>query len=437
MLRRISNLPEKESRLRVFLASVLLSCLIVPSEGKTRRLGKLDDLSWDSYYDLGINSSPDEPSLQFPDFSPVGALFSKGGVLGTGTLVAPSVVVTAAHLFRNSQSSPTPQPADWHFILHSPFDQASESQKFVVSQVVLHPGWVARLSQLGGQGDGDMLGVDLAVVLLQEEVVGVYPAKLPVGGLEPIGEKVVLGGFGNLVDGLTGSQGVLNKRRVGGVNTLDRVVVQVEDASVPAEHLGGLLAIDFDSPQLDANSLGSDEPAIDYVPTGTSDATPVDLEASTTAGDSGGPAFMRISNAWRIVGSVSYGSADSTYGDVTVYTRLTNHKNWLAGYLPSWRQARKTGFGEWLESDWFGYFLPLPSNWHYHPSHGWIYLSGNDGESFWAWQQNIGWWWSGLSAYPFLYSSERASWLYLDQTQSSPEKSIFFDYGTGTWVEEP
>ena len=43
----------------------------------------------------------------------------------------------------------------------------------------LHPSWVARLSELGGRGDGDKLGVDLAVVLLQQEVAGVYPAKLP------------------------------------------------------------------------------------------------------------------------------------------------------------------------------------------------------------------------------------------------------------------
>ena len=78
--------------------------------------------------------------------------------------------------------------------------------------------------------------------------------------MEPIGAKVVLGGFGNLVDGVSGSQGVLNRRRVGGVNILDRVVVQVEDANVPAEHLGGLLAIDFDSPQSDANSRGPVNP---------------------------------------------------------------------------------------------------------------------------------------------------------------------------------
>ena len=64
---------------------------------------------------------------------------------------------------------------------------------------------------------------------------------------------------------------------------------------------------------------------------------------------------MRISGAWRIVGSVSYGSSDSTYGSVTVYTRLANHKSWLEDFLPPWSQARKTGQGGWLESDWFGF----------------------------------------------------------------------------------
>ena len=437
MLRRISNLPEKDSKIRFFGALALSICLITPSKGTSRRLAKLDHLTWSSYYDLGVNSFPYESSVHYPDFSPVGALFSEDGVLGTGTLVAPSVVVTAAHLFRNSLSSPSPRPMDWQFILHSPFDEALESQKFSVSQVALHPSWVARLSALGGRGDGDMLGVDLAVVLLQEEVVGVYPAKLPVEGVEQIGAKVVLGGFGNLVDGVSGSQGVLNRRRVGGVNILDRVVVQVEDANVPAEHLGGLLAIDFDSPQSDANSLGPGEPALDYVPTGTSDPTPVDLEASTAVGDSGGPAFMRISGAWRIVGSVSYGSSDSTYGDVTVYTRLANHKSWLEDFLPPWSQARKTGQGGWLESDWFGFFLPGSSNWNYHSSHGWLYLPQASQENFWAWQPGVGWWWSSLSVYPFIYSSERMSWLYFDPSRSNSQKSVFFDYGKNDWFQVP
>jgi len=437
VLRRTSSLPEKGSKIIFAWAFALSSCLIVPSNGTTRRLGKLDNSTWFPYYDLGINSSPYESSDQFPDFSPVGALFSNKGFLGTGTLIAPSIVVTAAHLFRNTFSSPAPQPANWQFILHSPFDEAAESQKYQVSQVVLHPGWVARLSQLGGIGDGDMLGVDLAVVLLEREVLGVYPAKLPAEGVEPIGAKVIISGFGNLVNGTTGSQGVPNQRRVGGANILDRVVVQVEDANVPSEYLGGLLAIDFDSPQLNANRLGTGETAVDYLPPGTSDATPVDLEASTAVGDSGGPAFMKIADAWRIVGAVSYGSSDSTYGDVTVYTRIANHKSWLESFMPVWSQTRKTGHGGWLESHWFGFFFPGPSNWNYHSSHGWLYSPESGQESFWVWQSNLGWWWTNFSVYPFVYSSERASWLYFDQLQSTPQKTVFFDYGKDDWVLVP
>lgn len=423
---------------RPFCWSVLLLFLCTFSLHATnRRVGKLDNLSWSPYFDLGQNSSIYSSLTQYPDFSPVGALYSNEGYLGTGTLVAPSVVVTAAHLFRNSFSSPTPDPSSWEFILHSPFTEASAKQRFEISQINLHPGWEARLPELNGKGDGDMLGVDLAIVILKKEVTGVYPAKLPVGGTEPLGEKVVVGGFGNLVDGASGAEAVQNQRRVGGLNTLDRVVLQVDKPNVPTEYLGGLLAIDFDSPQLDANTLGSGKPLVDNLSSGNSDPNPVELEASTAVGDSGGPAFMQIGNAWRIIGTVSYGTSDSTYGDVTVFTRLASHESWIAGYLPSWKQARKTGVEGWLESDWFGYFLPLPSKWNFHPSHGWVYSSGENDESFWAWQENLGWWWSDLTVYPFIYSSERMNWLYFDALKSTPQEAVFYDYGMGDWVRVP
>ena len=423
---------------RTFCWAVLLLGLCTFSLHATnRRVGKLDNLSWSPYFDLGQNASIYSSVTQYPDFSPVGALYSNEGYLGTGTLVAPSVVVTAAHLFRNSFSSPTPDPSTWEFILHTPFTEASAKQRFEISQINLHPGWEARLPELNGKGDGDMLGVDLAIVILKKEVSGVYPAKLPVGGSEPLGEKVVVGGFGNLVDGASGAEAVQNQRRVGGLNTLDRVVLQVDKPNVPTEYLGGLLAIDFDSPQLDANTLGSGKSPVDNLSSGDSDPNPVDLEASTAVGDSGGPAFMKIGNAWRIIGTVSYGTSDSTYGDVTVFTRLASHESWLAGYLPSWKQARKTGVEGWLESDWFGYFLPLPSKWNFHPSHGWVYSSGENDESFWAWQENLGWWWTDLAVYPFIYSSERMNWLYFDALKSTPVEAVFYDYGMGDWVRVP
>ena len=424
---------------RPFRRSVLLFVVLstFSLHATDRRVGKLDNLSWSPYFDLGQNSSIYSSLSQYPDFSAVGALYSNEGYLGTGTLVAPSVVVTAAHLFRNSFSSPPPDPSSWEFILHSPFTEASAKQRFEVSQINLHPGWEARLPELNGKGDGDMLGVDLAIVILRKEVSGVYPAKLPLGGTEPLGEKVVVGGFGNLVDGASGAESFQNQRRVGGFNTLDRVVLRVDEPNVPTEYLGGLLAIDFDSPQLDANTLGSGKTLVDNLSSGNSDPSPVELEASTAVGDSGGPAFMKIGNAWRIIGTVSYGTSDSTYGDVTVFTRLASHESWIAGYLPSWKQARKTGMEGWLQSDWFGYFLPLPSKWNFHPSHGWVYSFGENDESFWAWQENLGWWWSDLSVYPFIYSSKRMNWLYFDISKSTPREAVFYDYGTGNWVRVP
>lgn len=435
MLRLIFNLPEPPNRLISLVLLGLGYGLFSLAAGESkRRLGKLHDLSWAPYYNLGINASPYSFSNEYPDMSSVGAVFSKSGFLGTGTLISPSVVVTAAHLFRNNLASPVPDPSDWQFTLSSPFDEAGQGRIFSVSRIVIHPGWEARLPQLGGQGDGDVLGVDLSIVLLDANVTGVYPAKLPLGGIEPVGEKMVIGGFGNLVDGLNGPEKISNKRRVGGTNVLDRVVEKVENSSVPSEYLGGLLAMDFDSPQLDGNSLGSGEASIDNIPIGDSEPIPLSLESSTAVGDSGGPAFMNISSSWRIVGSVSYGSSDSTYGDVTVYTRLANHLEWMKLYLPPWGQARNLGTGGWLESDWFGFFLPFSSKWNYHVAHGWIYASGLNEESFWSWQSNLGWWWSGASVYPFIYSNERKSWLYFDRIQSTGKKVVFFDFAQGEWI---
>ena len=56
-------------------------------------------------------------------------------------------------------------------------------------------------------------------------------------------------------------------------------------------HLGGLLAIDFDSSSDNHNTLGSGKPILDLLGSGESEVSPLPLEASTAYGDSGGPAF--------------------------------------------------------------------------------------------------------------------------------------------------
>ena len=83
----------KQLILFLFCLSLLL--------GDQRRLGKRHDLSWNSYYQLGINSGAYTSSEEYPDLSIVGALISTDGALGTATLVAPNYIVTAHHVVKN------------------------------------------------------------------------------------------------------------------------------------------------------------------------------------------------------------------------------------------------------------------------------------------------------------------------------------------------
>ena len=70
---------------------------------------------------------------------------------------------------------------------------------------VVHPAWTSRQSTSNPLGDGDELGVDLALARLARPVTGVYPARLPSTSDDPLGERAILAGFGTLVEGDTGS----------------------------------------------------------------------------------------------------------------------------------------------------------------------------------------------------------------------------------------
>lgn len=418
---------------KIFLVLFLLLDVEIKADDTFRRIGKLNNINWEEYYTLGANQATYASGIDYPSLSCVGALLSNDGILGTGTLISRNVVVTAAHLFKNSLSSPNPKNSDWEFILNSNYGNAPSNLIYKVANIIIHPGWIARLSKNNGLGDGDLLGVDLALVFLEKDVEGIYPAKL-FNGVEPIGEKVVIAGFGSLVDGLSGAVSSQNERRVGGENILDRVIVEVNAPNINPDHKGGLLAIDFDSPQKNSNALGQNSSIIDYLGSGDSSSTPLSLEASTAVGDSGGPIFMMIQNAWRTIGTVSYGTSDSTYGDVTIFSRIASQHKWLEPFMGNWSQARDIGIDGWLELDWLGTFFSYSNNWNFHPIYGWFYVQSSNGESFWAWQGNhFGWWWSSLSVYPFLYSSKLESWIYVNINQSKLDELVYFDYNDMRW----
>ena len=410
-----------------FLSFALLSSLIAE-----RRIGKLYQQGWEAYFDLGANSSPYSPSELNPDFSTVGALLSRNGTVGTGTLIAPNVVVTAAHVIRNSFADEV-IASDWQFLLGENEDWESSSRKIGVSQIVLHPGWIARQTRYNRFGDGDELGVDLALVYLTQSVVGVFPSRLPQIDDDPLGQRAVLAGYGTLVEGLNGTRDETNQRRVGGENIFDRSVPKVQKAQVPDEYLGGLLAIDFDSSSSTHNTLAKEKPIVDLLGEGDSEASPLPLEASTAYGDSGGPAFAKTQNAWRVHGVVSYGTKNSRYGDITVFTRLASHYDWIMENLPAWPSARLVGYEDWIESDWWGMFLPLDTHWNYHVSLGWNYIPSQSDDSFWSWESSMGWCWFSASLFPYYYEMDSSAWYYLHIDHSRPGKIVRYNYRKGGW----
>jgi hypothetical protein len=412
------------------LGPTLLFLSFVAAQNQ-RRIGTRHDVSLELHRQMGSNLGSFSSGDNFPDLSPVGLVQSLKGFIGTGTLISPTIVVTAGHVLRGSYKTKAPVASEWTFLLGS--DSLKPTETYSVSEVILHPGWTARLSYEGGIGDGDVLGLDLALLRLDSPVIGVNPARFNTGDSEIIGSRVILAGYGSIADGKRGVTSVDNYDRLAGENTLDRVVETVNASNVLQDYRGGVLGVDFDSPDEFFNSLGSSASPIDYLGSGSSASTPLPYEATTAEGDSGGPAFVRMSDVWKVVGTVSYGTESSVYGDITVYTRIASQSDWVSSYLERWAPARRTGFGEWLNLDWLGSFSTYQGDWVFHEKLGWFYSQGSEADQFWAWQTGIGWWWTSIKAYPYFYAYERSRWLYFSADYSTPSARYFYDYVKGRW----
>ncbi|MBT4223427.1 MAG: trypsin-like serine protease [Opitutae bacterium] len=406
-----------------------------------RRVAWRDDLQSTQYLSLGANNGSYSVSAGYPDFAPVGALYDASGTLGTGTLVASQWVITAAHVLKDNKTAPEPVPANWSFILGVDYDSTSATT-YEVEAIYIHPAWEANLPSSPPSDEfyeGDELGVDIALVKLKTPVTGVSPAPLNRSHSETVGELVYFAGFGNSGNGATGATNTESTLRYAGVNTLDRVVANVALTNQPAVYpnlLGGLLGIDFDSPLNSSNALGATEEEVGLLGPGTSSPEPLDMEGTTASGDSGCAAFLKIDGVWTVIGVNSYGITNSTYGDVAVFTRTANFKDWLDTLVPISTQfpvpfSGATEIGSnWYSLGWLGYFYKTNSSWVYHYELGWVYVTGTDASSIWLYNESLGWLWTSSTLYPYLYRSTGSSWLWYSKGNSP---TALYDYSQGGW----
>ncbi|MBK9031686.1 MAG: trypsin-like serine protease [Myxococcales bacterium] len=208
----------------------------------------------------------------------IGAIY-EGGVICTGTLIAPDAVLSAAHCFQEG----APPPA---FTLDH--DARGAVTTIAGAAVVMHPMWDIDRPI----GDGPQLYYDLAILRLAEPVTGVEPLPIPSAREAATladGMMVTLVGYGETVDGDPASAGL---------------------------------------------KVDAEAPIVARSPSELQISNPG--EAQNCYGDSGGPAIVDLGEGPRVVGVVSRGAtAVPTCDQGGVDTRVDYYQRWIRQQVPA------------------------------------------------------------------------------------------------------
>lgn len=212
-----------------------------------------------------------QETAEFPDCVAVGAA---DRWCCTGTLVAPTVVVSAAHC-------PVKGGCSERVFVGEDVTKPEAGRVVNVQQTVVHP-------QYGQNGNFD----DLTVLILAEEVGGVTPRMVAAPGALDQARSVRLVGYGHTdFDGSTG-YGLRREVDVGLASSDPKYGARLE-----TEFVAGAPFLDRDS----------------------------------CSGDSGGPAYLKVGGQWQLMGATSRATASAvrTCGDGGVYTRVPVYRDWI------------------------------------------------------------------------------------------------------------
>lgn len=326
---------EQFKNLRSFKISKVISILAL--------LGSADavvirhDVGVGAYQDLA-EQAPFEGLVKIQ----VGCCFSAR--YGSGFLIGDGWLLTAAHVLWGA--APSKLQVEWGGVSYG------------ASAIHYAPGWGAA-PQIGLDQ-----GADLALVQLNQRVQASAPTRLSNGN--SLGQMAVILGTGRTGNGIVGAN--LSPMTLGAMNYIDRQLVVAG---------GGVLVSDFDDGSSARSSLNAatvsrayydigftdpllSEAVLDAAPEtsvasfdglpGAADFFPglsnEFLEGTTASGDSGGPLMVwnPDSQDWELAGITSWGvnpllsndfaRSDSRYGDLSLFTDVSQHRDWIAATVP-------------------------------------------------------------------------------------------------------
>lgn len=223
--------------------------------------------------------SPDariDPNTTTSPFAGVGSISvsspNVGDFLGSGTPISRRHILTAAHLLDLENDDGLLDVAPENVAFNLNFGRIL-SHRITAASLQIFPGF---------QGFANTLENDLAIITLAEDL----PEGVPIYDLyrQPLdaGAPITLVGYGTSGNGIDGFQlgtASFDQKRVG--------------ANVVDLSLDGVFIYDFDGPDASSNLFA-------LVGSGTTLGN--DVEATTGPGDSGGPSFIRVGDAYYLAG---------------------------------------------------------------------------------------------------------------------------------------